>query len=304
MGLFSAIRDFLADISPAWLVMAFAGPYVAGETADEVLAEAKKLHDEQGILVTADILGESSKDRGQTERWVSYYISLQKDLQVVPGAGVSVKPTAMGLLVSEEYCRENIGRIVSQSARIGRFVRIDMEDKTTTDATIRIYRHLRDAGLDNVGMVFQAYLLRTYDDIAALFDDGYKPNLRICKGIYKADRDFSRMADINDNFVRLTDLVVQRGGYPAIATHDILLIDRITRQVLKPAGISPRAFEWQMLLGVPVEQKQQELRRRGEKVRIYLPYGQRRDAAAYCKRRFKENPKLLYFIFKNLFAKN
>ena len=304
MSMFSAIRDFFADISPSWVVMIFARPYVAGETVDSALATAKKLYEEHGILVTADILGESTTDTEKTEKWVSDYIELQRSLLDIPGAGVSVKPTAMGLLVSEEFCRDNITRIVSESAKMKRYVRIDIEDKTTTDATIRIYRHLLDKGFDNVGMVFQAYLHRTYDDIAALFDDGYKPNLRICKGIYKADRDFSTMEEINDNFVKLTKLIVERGGYAALATHDIPLIDRISADVIKPAKVPSDAFEWQMLLGVPVEKKQQELLAKGEKVRMYLPYGPRKDAAAYCKRRFKENPKLFFFIVKNLFTKN
>ncbi|MFA4987957.1 MAG: proline dehydrogenase family protein, partial [Candidatus Brocadiia bacterium] len=183
----------------------------------------------------------------------------------------------------------------------GQQVCIDMEDKSVTDATLRIYRFLRDKGLDNVSTVVQAYMRRTPDDVEKLIKDGYKPNLRICKGIYKADRDFKTMKEINDNYIRTAKLMADNGCYVGLASHDLPLIRRIRQEVIEPAKLTPDKFEWQMLLGVPVEKRQDELIAQGDHVRIYIPFGPPADAAAYCRRRFKENPKMFFFILKNMF---
>ncbi len=303
MGLFGSVRDFFADISPTWLVMMFAGPYVAGETEDAALETARKLWEERKIWSTVDMLGESVKDPDICRAWADMYVSLQKKIAGIPSANVSLKPTALGLLISPDECTRNVEKVVKASKEMGRFVRIDMEDKTTTDYTLDLYRRLRDSGYDNVGTVVQAYLKRTYDDVARLIEEGYKPNLRICKGIYKADRDFRTMAEINDNFVRIAKLMAENGCYPALATHDINLIDRLKADVVDAFSLKPDDFEWQMLLGVPVEKKQKELLEIGHHCRIYIPFGKRQDAAAYCRRRFKENPKLFFFILRNIFSK-
>ncbi len=303
MGVISGVRDFFADLSPTWLVMTFAKPYVAGETLDDGVRVAEELLEKRGMWSTLDILGESAKDVAICRKWTDDYIEMQKRVSHIKNSNVSLKPTAMGLLVSEDECRNNIERVVTESKAIGRFVRIDMEDKGTTDATIRIYRYLRDKGFDNVGTVVQAYMKRTLGDVQKLIDDGYKPNLRICKGIYKADRDFATMAEINESYVQIAKLMISNGCYPAMATHDIGLINRLNAEVVEAQGATADKFEWQMLLGVPVEKKQAELLALGHHIRIYVPFGKKHDAAAYCRRRFKENPKMFFFIIRNMFSK-
>ena len=303
MGVFASIRDFTTDLSPVWLVMLFASPYVAGEKLEDAVKAAHSMYEKDKLWATLDILGESSDSAERSREWAKLYFNIQTKISDIPSANVSLKPTAMGLLLSEEECLRNIRSVVSKSKKINRFVRIDMEDKTTTDATFRIYRQLRDDGFDNVGVVVQAYLKRTIEDIRLLIERGYKPNIRICKGIYKADREFKTMAQINDSFVAIARLLVENGCYPAFATHDVSLIDRLHNEVITPASYKPEQYEWQMLLGVPVRKKRSELLKNGEHVRIYIPYGPKADAAAYCRRRFKENPKLALFIAKNFICK-
>lgn len=303
MALFSAVRDFFADLSPDWLVMAFARPYVAGDDAKAAVTYAQTIWNNDNLLSTVDVLGESSSDAEKVREWVDMYIALQQSIRSIPSAYISLKPTAMGLMISEDECTRNIEAIAQAAKDLGMFFCIDMEDRTVTDYTLKLYRYLRRKGYDAVGTVIQAYLRRSEDDIRSLISDGLKPSLRICKGIYKADRQFDTMAQINDNYFKLVELLLSDGSYPAIATHDLPLMDRITTGLLRPAGARPNSYEWQMLLGVPVRERQRELVTRGEQVRIYIPFGHPADAAAYCRRRFKENPRLMYFILKNIFSR-
>jgi proline dehydrogenase len=195
---------------------------------------------------------------------------------------VSVKPTALGLEHSVDLCRDNLETLVHRARTYENFVRIDMEDSSTTDDTLRIYRELRERGDDNVGVVLQAYLRRTPDDVQALAD--LRPNVRLCKGIYVEPPTIAFTDDdaIRANFVRCLDALLEAGAYVGIATHDEWLIQEALKRPLEPGR-----YEFQMLLGVR-EERATELVRAGHPLRVYVPYGE--HWYQYSLRRLQENP--------------
>ena len=184
------------------------------------------------------------------------------------------------------------------AAETGNFVRIDMEDSTTTDDTLRMYRELREAGLDNVGVVLQARLRRTLDDIAALAD--LRPNVRICKGIYLEPEEiaYTEFEEIRESYVRSLEALVETASYVGIATHDEFLISEGKR-------IAEERYEFQMLLGVR-EPLGRDLVREGERLRIYVPFG--RQWYEYSLRRLQENPRIAGYVATDtvgrLFSRN
>jgi len=212
-------------------------------------------------------------------------------------SNISVKPTALGLNLSYELFRENLEDVVRHAAERDNFVRIDMEDASTTDDTLRIYRELREAGHDNVGIVLQARLKRTIDDVRALAE--LQPNVRICKGIYLeppeiAFRDFEA---VQASFVQTLKELLEGGSYVGIATHDEWLLEQGKRLVAEH-GLAREDYEFQMLLGVRLGLGD-ELVREGHRLRIYTPFG--RHWYSYSLRRLQENPKIAGYIAADTF---
>ena len=207
-------------------------------------------------------------------------------------SNVSVKPTGLGLKLDRDFCRENLAEIVRCAEARGNFVRIDMEDASTTSETLAVYRELRDEGLDRVGIVLQARLYRTLDDIAALAD--LRPSVRICKGIYLEPPDiaYQDFDEIRENFVRSMEELVASGARLAIATHDEWLVDEALA-LIDREGLEPGDYEFQMLLGVR-EQLGDRLVADGHRLRIYVPYGRR--WYEYSMRRLQENPKIATYV--------
>src|SRR5581483_2523693 len=259
---------------PKPVVQLFSSRYIAGSTLDDAVRVVRRLN-EEGMSATIDVLGEeithADDARAIARAYRDVFAAIDRDQL---DANVSVKLTALGLALSFDLCKENLLDVLAQ----GRFVRIDMEDATTTDSTLRIYRELRESGHDNVGVVLQAYLRRTLDDVRALAD--LKPSVRLCKGIYVeppslayTDADSIRMS-----FVECMDALLDGGAYVAAATHDEALIrEALARDVP----------ELQMLLGVR-EERARELVADGKRVRIYVPFGE--QWYAYSLRRLQENP--------------
>jgi len=200
-------------------------------------------------------------------------------------ANVSVKVTALGLKLGYDICRDDLRVVVEDAASRGNFVRIDMEDSSTTDDTLRLYRELRESGHDNVGVVLQAMLRRTVADIQALAD--LKPSVRLCKGIYLEPGSiaFTDYEAVRANFVRCLEALLDAGCYVGVATHDEWLIGeslvRISRQ-----GLEPLEYEFQMLLGVR-EQRRDQLVAEGHRLRVYVPFGE--HWYSYSLRRLQEN---------------
>ena len=207
-------------------------------------------------------------------------------------SGVSVKLTALGLKLDYDVCRANLETVVSDAESRGNFVRIDMEDTSTTDDTLRLYRELRAAGRDNVGIVLQAMLRRTLADIGALTD--LRPSVRLCKGIYiePPDRAYREFGAVHANYVRALEALLDAGCYVGIATHDEWLVEQARRTVVE-RGLASDTYEFQMLLGVR-SALGDRLVREGHRLRIYVPFG--RHWYAYSLRRLQENSKIAAYI--------
>jgi len=278
---------------PKSIVRRVANRYIAGETVGEALRVVAGLN-ERGIRATLDILGEDIHNLDQAQRAIDGYIHLVEQIsrQKVE-ATISIKLTQLGLKVDPQACMEMADRLVRRARELNNFVRIDMEDSSCTTDTLRIYRELRKDH-SNVGVVIQAYLRRTADDVSALED--LRPNYRLCKGVYLEPREISYrdMRVINRNFVYLLDRLLRNGSYVGIATHDELMVWEAFR-IIRELKLPPDAYEFQMLLGVD-EQLRDIIHAAGHNLRVYIPFG--RDWYAYSVRRLRENPRLAGYVFK------
>jgi proline dehydrogenase len=272
----------LLPVVPKPIVRRIADRYIAGEKLEDALATVARLN-ARAKSGTIDVLGEEITNPDEARAITSAYLDVLRGIQERGlDSNVSVKPTALGLELSYELWRENIETLVRDARERRNFVRIDMEDSSTTDATLRTYRELRESGFDNVGVVLQARLRRTLDDIGALAD--LRPNVRICKGIYLEPESiaYTRFDEIRESFVRCLEALRETASYIGVATHDEYLIDAAKR-VLRDR------YEFQMLLGVR-EKLSDALVREGHRLRIYVPFG--RQWYEYSLRRLQENPRI------------
>jgi proline dehydrogenase len=282
---------------PKVLVGRVASRYVAGETLDEAVRVVRSLN-QQRAMATIDVLGEEVHEREKATAAVEEYLRVF-DAVASEGidANVSIKLTLLGLKIDEGFCRDNVARIAETATRYGNFVRIDMEDSTCTDATLRIYRELRDR-YGNLGIVLQAYMRRTLADIDGLPDQG--ANVRLCKGIYVEPRRIAwkGYGTVRANFAAALEKLIARGIYVGIATHDEYLAC-VASALIDQYGLKPERYEFQMLLGVD-----EELRRilidAGHRLRVYVPYG--RDWYPYSMRRLRENPEVARHVLKALLS--
>jgi len=281
---------------PGPLIGLFARNYIAGETLEDALRAVRELND-QGIMATIDLLGEDVGDLAGALR------SRQRCLGILDAirregldANLSLKPTQMGLLPDRDAAFANIRALVAHAASLGNFVRLDMEDRRCTDATIDFYRRLREEFPGHAGLVLQACLLRTPQDIEALSDAPL--NVRLCKGIYDEPRTIAwKLPDvINRSFVWCLEKLLRQGAYAAIATHDSRLVFEATRLV-REAGLTRERYEFQMLLGVD-EELRRILLAQGHRLRVYVPFG--KAWLPYCRRRLKENPAIARHALRQL----
>jgi len=262
---------------PKPVVQLFSQRYIAGSTLDDAVRVVRRLNGE-GKSATVDVLGEEIARESEAQAIAQAYRDVFGAIEREQlDATVSIKLTGLGLKLSYELCRENVESLLEG----GRFVRIDMEDASTTGATLQLYRELRETGRDNVGIVLQSRLRRTLDDVHALAD--LKPNVRLCKGIYlePAAIAYTDYEAVRANYVRvLHALAGIDGAHVAIATHDEWLIGEALRAL-------PPSYELQMLLGVR-EERASQLVHEGHPLRVYVPFGE--QWYAYSKRRLQENP--------------
>lgn len=273
-----------------------AARFVAGETLDECVVVLRRLN-AAGLRTNTTILGEGVRDEATAAAVVDAYAAVLDRIaaeQVI--TNVALKLTHLGLDLGEEIAFANISRLVQHAAARNNFVRIDMEESSRVDATLRIYRRLREAGLDNVGTVVQSYLYRTEQDLTDLLE--YKPNLRLVKGAYLEPPEvaYPEKRDVDANYVRLAERMLTHGGYTAIATHDERLIEHVM-DFTRRRAISPDRFEFQMLYGVR-SQLQVRLVRAGYRVLVATPFGP--DWYRYLMRRLAERPANLLFFARNL----
>jgi proline dehydrogenase len=277
---------------PRSIVQRLSAPYIAGAALEDARVLVARLNSE-GKLATVDVLGEEVKRSAEAEAVASaYHAALDAIAADHLDANVSVKLTALGLELDIDLCRSLLATVVADAAARGIFVRIDMEHSGCTDDTLLLYRELRHAGRENVGIVLQSCLRRTLGDIAALAD--LRPSVRLCKGIYvePASIAFTGRQQIRDNFLQALDALLEAGSYVAIATHDEWLLGRSLERV---AGMDRDAYELQMLLGVR-EDRATELVAAGQRLRVYVPYGDR--WYEYSLRRLQENPALAGMLAK------
>jgi len=270
--------------------------FVAGETLAECLGTLRTLEG-QGFLTNTTLLGEAVNDPATVEAIVVEYLAILDRLAAESlRTRLAVKLTHLGLNVDEDLARQNVARLVSRAKTHGQFVRIDMEDSPRTDATLRIYRRLRNDGHENVGTVLQSSLRRTEQDLRALLP--LRPNLRFVKGAYLEPPAlaFPRKADVDQCLVRLITLSLSNGGYTAVATHDERIIARAIA-FIQEHHIAPDRYEFQMLFGVR-PQLQRDLLRRGHRVMVATPFGA--EWYPYLTRRLAERPANVLFFLKNL----
>jgi proline dehydrogenase len=289
---------------PKKLVWLFSKEYIAGETLEEALIVAKKLNSE-GILTTLDVLGEFIKNLDEAEANKKEYLRVIEMAEAAKIQGnYSLKPTSFGLLIDKEVAYTHIREIVAKAASYGNFVRVDMEDSPCTDLEIELFRRLKHEFPKNVGLVLQAYMKRTLQDIKDMEDLNNKEvpvNYRICKGIYvePAEIAFKGYDLVNQKYLEDLEYMLQKGMYPAIATHDKPLIDG-AYNLLKKYNYKKENYEFQMLYGVtPALRK--SITDQGHRMRVYVPFG--KEWFGYSTRRLKENPKMASLIIKAIFIK-
>jgi len=273
-----------------------AARFVAGETLDQLVPVLRRLND-QGLLTNTTLLGEGVRSAEEAGAVVAAYREIldriaADDLKT----NVALKLTHLGLSIDEQLAYENVSALVEHAAGLGNFVRMDMEESAFVDATLRIFRRLREAGHENTGTVLQSYLYRTEDDLASLLD--LRPNLRFVKGAYLEPPDvaYPDKSDVDAAFARLVERSLREGGFTAIATHDEKLIER-SIAFAEREGIGRDRFQFQMLYGVR-PQLQLDLVRRGFAVLVATPFGP--DWYRYLMRRLAERPANTLFFVKNL----
>src|SRR5262245_52648981 len=283
-------------VVPKSIVRRVANRYIAGETTDEALRVVASLN-ARGFRATLDILGEHIHQVEQAQRAIDGYLNLLEEIaRRKVDSTISIKLTQLGLKLDAGLCRDLTARLVRRASELNNFVRIDMEDSSCTTDTLRVYRELRGE-FSNVGVVIQAYLRRTMDDICAL--ENLRPNYRLCKGVYVEPFEISYhdMRVINRNYAALLERLLRNGSYVGIATHDELMVWEALR-IVRELKLPPTAYEFQMLLGVQ-EQLRDIIHAAGHHLRVYIPFG--RDWYAYSVRRLKENPRLAGYVFKAMF---
>jgi len=273
----------------------FARRFVAGETMEEVVAPMRALN-ERGMSVSLDYLGENVTRAEEAAGAAEYYGRLFRFIDANRlDANVSLKLTQLGLDIDNSLAYQNMRRILDEARRYDQFVRIDMEGSAYTARTVQLFECLW-ADYKNVGVVIQAYLYRSRQDIERLIELGAR--VRLCKGAYSEPKEvaFAHKADVDANYLRLMKTLLKQGRYPAIATHDEAMIGA-TREYAQEAGIPRDAFEFQMLYGIRRD-LQRSLVREGYRMRVYVPFGT--QWYGYLMRRLAERPANLGFVLKNL----
>jgi proline dehydrogenase len=284
---------------PKPVVRRLAGRYIAGDELQDAVDVVRTVNGE-GKMATVDVLGEEITSLDDARAIAGAYHDVFETINREGlDSNVSVKLTGLGLSLDFDVCRDNLDALVADAAARDNFVRIDMEDSSSTDDTLRLYRELREAGHERLGVVLQATLKRTLADVDALAD--LRPNVRVCKGIYIeppaiAFREFEA---VRGNFVRVLEALLDAGCYVGIATHDDWLVDR-AREAIAERGLGRDEYEFQMLLGVRPDLGD-SLVQEGHRLRIYVPYGW--HWYRYSIRRLQENPKIAGYVAADTFGR-
>jgi proline dehydrogenase len=299
--MFNKLIVSMIPLMPKSIVWAIGKKYIAGLNLDDAVKYTKELNN-NGCQTTIDVLGEfvTEKERAINERDASLKVleSIQNEKL---NSYLSIKPTSNGLGIDFDFGYENIKMLVQKAKQVNLRCRLDMENSPYTETTIKLYRKLLEEGNDNCGIVLQAYLKRTYNDIETLLP--LKPNIRLCKGIYKESPDIAYQGkdEVRDNFNKCLELIVSNvpnGAFPEIATHDEILI-QFAEKLVKEKSLTTEQYSFAMLLGVR-EERRKKLVDAGHNMVVYTPYGE--DWYGYSTRRMKENPEIAGHVFKSMFG--
>jgi proline dehydrogenase len=277
---------------PHGVVRSISSRYIAGETLADASNVVRRLN-RRGKMATIDVLGEEITNEAETHVIAqAYEDALAEIARSHLKSNVSVKPTALGLELDPELCKSNLRRLLHRARVRDNFVRIDMEDATTTDATLAVYRDLRGEGFDNVGFVLQASLKRSLADVDALAD--LRPNVRVCKGIYieSPEIQYREYGAVPMSFMTIVEALLDAGSYVGVATHDKWLIEE-SQRIFTEQGLPKDAYEFQMLLGVR-PRLGNAIVAAGHRLRIYVPYGS--HWYQYSLRRLQENPSIARYV--------
>jgi len=287
---------------PEKLIWIFSKRYIAGETIEDGLKACRELN-QQGIEVTVDLLGEFISTIEQAEENKNKYINI---IERFTSEGIignfSLKPTMFGLLIDKDICIANIEEVIKKAVTKHSFIRIDMEDSQCIDSELDIYRMLQQKYPAHVGLVVQAYLRRTKNDLVSLSEihsNGTPLNFRLCKGIYVEPKHiaFKTYEEVCEHYLDDLNFMLDNHMYTGIATHDKFLVDNAIN-IIKEKNIDKTKYEFQMLYGVTPELRT-SIVKQGYKMRVYVPFG--KDWFGYSTRRLKENPKMASHIVKALF---
>jgi proline dehydrogenase len=275
-----------------------ASRFIAGETLDEAIRVVQEIN-RNGICGSLDLLGENTSSREDAVRTVRDVMEILDRINAgKANCNVSVKLTQLGLDLNAEFCARNLLQIVQHARRLDNFVTVDMEDSHYTQKTLDIVEnvHLQS---DNVGAVIQAYLYRSEPDVLRMSER--KIRVRLVKGAYLEPEEvaFRKKKDTDANYLKLAKMLLQNGGYSAVATHDESIIQAV-KEFTRDRGIGKDRFEFQMLFGIRRE-LQRQLAREGYNMRVYIPYG--RLWFPYFMRRLAERPANISFFLRNLFRK-
>jgi len=282
---------------PKSIVHIFAKRYIAGETLDDAVKVTKEFN-AKGIFTTIDVLGEAVSTKAESEQAKKECLKVLDAIYANKlGANLSLKPTQLGLLIDKQFCFEQISEILEKAKAYNNFIRIDMEDSPTTGATLELHNKLKEK-YSNVGVVVQAYLKRTYDDVQRQNKLG--TNYRLCKGIYIEPEEisFKDRQKVRENYLNILGTILKNGNYVGIATHDDYLV-KGAYSLIKKLNVPKDKFEFQMLYGVK-EDLRDKINADGYKIRIYVPFGE--HWYKYSIRRLQENPEVAWYITKSIFS--
>jgi proline dehydrogenase len=285
---------------PKSMVKPVAMRYIAGEKLEDATRVVRRLNARK-MMATIDVLGEDVSTEEESLRAAQAGRRVLEAIQEEGlEANLSVKLTQFGLKIAENFCYENIRGILEIARGYHNFVRIDMEDSSLATRTLDLYERLRGEGLENAGVVIQAYLRRSEEDVKKLIRT--RANVRLVKGIYVEPESiaFRDREEIRMNYLRLLKLLLGAGAYVGIATHDELLIEGAYRNI-RELSLPPTGYEFQMLYGVR-ERLRDRVVADGHRMRIYVPFGEQWHS--YSFRRFQENPRIACYILKAMLIKN
>jgi len=293
VNLFDRLIGATVPLVPKPITRRIAAAYVAGETLDDQVAAIREIN-AQGFMVASAILGEFVTQRSESEEAVAQYEELLAKIgELGLDSNIHIKLTHLGLKLDREFAVQNVRRLLEAAGSHGNFVRIDMEDSPTTDDTLEIHAGLHEE-FDNVGVVVQACLRRTREDVRRLV--GMKANVRLCKGIYIEPRQiaYEDREVVRRNYVWLLEELLSGGCYVGIATHDEWLVWSAC-QTIDRLGLEPSQYEFQMLHGVDPELRKVILDA-GHRVRVAIPYGP--SWYPYSVRRLRKNPKIARYVLQ------